>query len=152
MLDGAIRIRVASPADLPDLCEIERACFALPWSEESLRHDLEDHPEARYLAACSPEGTLIGYAAYWQAINEGMITNIAVTPAWQGRGIGRRLLASLISLAMDENLDSMVLEVRSGNLAARRMYESAGFSAVGLRHGYYEDNGEDAIIMLKKLV
>jgi [ribosomal protein S18]-alanine N-acetyltransferase len=144
-----IRIRPAEPADLPALVLLEQACFAHPWSEASLRYDLEEHPEARYLTACGPDGSLIGYAAYWKTLDEGMITNIAVTAAWRRQGVGRLLLDAMISQAAAEDLRALTLEVRPGNTAARKLYEGAGFTAVGVRRGYYEDNGEDAIIMQK---
>ena len=151
MSDPQITIRPAGLSDLPALNHLEQDSFAVPWSEESLRHDLAGHPEARYLAACAPDGQLVGYAAYWRTVDEGMITNIAVAAAWRCHGIGRRLLDSLVRQAFAERLSLLSLEVRPSNLAARHLYESAGFSAVGIRHGYYADNGEDAVIMTKNL-
>jgi [ribosomal protein S18]-alanine N-acetyltransferase len=151
MNDLEIRIRTAVRSDLAAFVELEQACFAVPWSEESLRHDLEDHPEAFYLAACAPDGAVIGYAAFWRAAGEGMVTNVAVAPAWRGKGVGRKLLASLMNQATRENLSSLTLEVRVSNGPAINLYESAGFIAIGIRRGYYEDNHEDAIIMLKEI-
>jgi [ribosomal protein S18]-alanine N-acetyltransferase len=150
--DAAVWIRPAVLADLPALFELEQVCFANPWSEDSLRYDLGKNPNACYLAAISPDGTLAGYAAYWRAADEGMITNIAVAPAWRSQKVGTHLLASLIRVAAKEELTCMTLEVRPSNLAACRLYESAGFAAIGIRRGYYADNGEDAIIMFKKIV
>jgi [ribosomal protein S18]-alanine N-acetyltransferase len=144
-----IEIRPARPDDLAALVRLERQCFAAPWSEESLRFDLMDHPEARYLVACNPEGSVVGYAAYWRTLDEAMITNVAVAPDWRGRGVGRRLLDALVRQAVDEKLSGLTLEVRPSNQPARRLYEAAGFTAIGLRKGYYADNGEDAIIMQK---
>jgi [ribosomal protein S18]-alanine N-acetyltransferase len=145
----SIGIRKARQDDLAALVQLERQCFTAPWSEASLRFDLEDHAEARYLVACSPEGTVVGYAAYWQTLDEAMITNIAVAPDWRRHGVGRHLLDALICQAADEELFRLSLEVRPSNQPARRLYESAGFTAIGVRKGYYADNGEDAIIMQK---
>lgn len=151
MTEPSCRIRPASLDDLPGLVSLEQACFAVPWSEESLRFDLSGHPEAHYLVASAPDGSLAGYAAYWAAPDEAQITNVAVAPAWRRRGVGRLLLDALISLAADNGLQSLFLEVRTGNQAAIALYQSAGFQAVGIRRGYYQDNGEDAIIMLKNI-
>lgn len=149
MTGGQIEIREAVPGDLPELMRIEQASFTCPWSEESIRHDLERHQDAYYVVACRPGGAIVGYAAYWRSLDEAMITNIAVAPEWRSRGAGRKLLEALVSKAGRENLYSMVLEVRKSNLVAGELYRSAGFSPVGVRRGYYPDNQEDAIIMQK---
>ena len=146
-----IWIRPAVPADLPELVRLEQACFARPWSEASLRYDLEQHPEARYLAACDADGRVIGYAAYWITLDEAMITNIAVAVDWRRQGVGRQLLEAMIGQAAADQLRVLTLEVRPSNEAARSLYEAAGFRTIGLRRGYYEDNGEDAIIMQKNI-
>ena len=151
MTDTGCRIRAASLDDLAGLVNLEQACFAVPWSEESLRFDLSGHPEARYLVASAPDNSLAGYAAYWAALDEAQITNIAVAPDWRRRGVGRMLLEALISLAVDDGLQRLFLEVRQSNLAAIALYQSAGFQAIGIRRGYYQDNDEDAIIMLKNI-
>lgn len=151
MTDTGWQVRRADLSDLPGLVSLELACFAIPWSEDSLRHDLENNPSARYLVATRPGGGLAGYAACWVVTDEGQVTNISVMPEFRRHGLGRQLLEALIRMAVNENLHQLVLEVRTGNTAARRLYESCGFQPVGLRRGYYEDNGEDAIIMLKKL-
>ncbi len=149
MSEPALTIRAVTLDDLPSLIVLENACFAIPWSEESLRLDIANNPAARYLAAVLPDGELVGYAACWIVLDEGQITNIAVAPPWQRRGVGQRLLEALISIAKSERLSLLTLEVRVGNTPAIRLYQGGGFVPAGLRRGYYEDNGEDAIIMLK---
>lgn len=149
MNSQAIVIRQAIPSDLPGLIAIEEACFSIPWQEASLRHDLENNPAARLLVAVSQDQQLLGYAAYWAVFDEAQINNIAVLPSCRRQGIGRMLLENLTGLAGAENLHQMILEVRAGNLAAVSLYESCGFRSIGRRQGYYADNGENAIIMLK---
>ncbi len=152
MPEAGWQIRPAVLADLKGLVSLEQACFAIPWSEGSLRHDLEENPAARVFVAEAPDGTLMGYAAYWQVLDEAQINNIAVAPAWRRQGLGRALLQALISRALQDDLKQLYLEVRSGNNPAIALYESAGFEPVAVRRGYYGDNGEDAIIMLKNVV
>jgi len=144
-------IRKAVPSDLPGLIAIEEACFSIPWQEASLRHDLESNPAARLLVAVSHDQQLLGYAAYWAVFDEAQINNVAVLPSCRRQGIGRMLLENLSAWADAEELHQMILEVRAGNQAAVRLYESCGFRPIGRRRGYYADNGEDAIIMLKIL-
>ncbi len=149
VLDGVGAVRPASAADAAELAEIEKACFAIPWSYESLRHDLSDNPAAHYWVITAADGRLAGYAAYWQVMDEAQITNIAVLPAYRRQGFGRRLMRQMIWQASADHLTQMVLEVRQSNQAACGLYESEGFLPVGLRRGYYADNGEAAITMLK---
>ncbi|HBP37931.1 MAG TPA: ribosomal-protein-alanine N-acetyltransferase [Clostridiales bacterium] len=144
-------IRRANLADLAGLVLLEQTCFAMPWSEQSLRQELADNPAARCLVAEAPDGFLAGYVAYWSVLDEGQVTNLAVHPAWRRRGIGRRLLLAMISLAAAEHLSGLVLEVRAGNQAARGLYESVGFQPIGQRKEYYANNREDAIIMFKNI-
>jgi ribosomal-protein-alanine N-acetyltransferase len=79
---------------------------------------------------------------------ESYLQSIGVDPQLQGRGLGRRLFAALVARARQRGALSMGLEVRDGNLAAVAMYESAGFAPVGLRPGYYEHSGADALVMV----
>lgn len=149
MLELQFQIRRATLTDLEALVSLENACFAIPWTRESLQRDLDENPLARYLVAELPDGTLAGYAACWFVVDEGHVTNVAVSPSWRGKGLGRQLLNELIRLAEIEKILLMTLEVRVGNKAARSLYQAGGFQDVGLRRGYYADNNEDAIIMLK---
>lgn len=149
MPEGEVTIRPATPGDLPGLVNLEQACFAIPWSEDSLRHDLTANPAAHYLVAVHDDGQTAGYAAFWQVLDEGQITNVAVMPEKRRNGIARRLMEQLIGLAAGLGVHSLTLEVRASNLPALQLYSSCGFVRAGLRRGYYQDNGEDAIIMLK---
>jgi ribosomal-protein-alanine N-acetyltransferase len=80
-------------------------------------------------------------------VDEAHITTFAVHPAWRRRRIGERLLLAVLDLSIDRGAREATLEVRLGNLAARRLYEKYGFGPVGLRPNYYSDDHEDALIM-----
>ncbi len=147
----AVGIRPATVDDVPALAAIEQQCFAIPWSAAALLSDLRDNPLARFWVAVRPDGAIAGYASCWQVFDQGQINNIAVRPADRRQGIARLLLATLIDWARSAGLAALDLEVRVSNQAARQLYQAAGFGEAGLRRGYYADNGEDAIIMLKKL-
>lgn len=144
-----IRIRRATPADLTALVAIERDSFTTPWTEESLADELAGSEHTVVLVAETAEGAVVGYIGCWVVMDEGQINNIAVAPAWRCAGIGGALLAALLNEGRERGLKRYVLEVRPSNTAARRLYARFGFTDGGLRKGYYSDNHEDAIIMLK---
>ncbi|MFC1925787.1 ribosomal protein S18-alanine N-acetyltransferase, partial [Chloroflexota bacterium] len=90
---------------------------------------------------------ILGYASMWLMVDEAHLTSIAVRETHRRRGVGELLLISIIDLAMHLKAQIVTLEVRSSNLAAQALYEKYGFIEVGLRRGYYSDDGEDAVIM-----
>ena len=96
-----------------------------------------------YFIAVDSE-TVVGYAGLWKVVDEGQITNIAVSPQYRRQGIANRLINELIERSPD--IKSYTLEVRESNTAARTLYENLSFKAVGLRKGYYSDNGENAVL------
>ena len=86
----------------------------------------------------------------WIIAGEGNITNIAVDADFKRVGIGYNLLSALFDICKKENCPDITLEVRVSNIAAQKLYEKAGFINEGIRKKYYEDNGEDAMIMWKR--
>jgi len=90
---------------------------------------------------------IVGFTGFWVMAGEAHITNIAVRQAYRRQGIGERLLISIIDMATELNAEFVTLEVRASNTIAQNLYRKYGFSEVGLRRGYYHDNGEDAILM-----
>lgn len=144
-------IRRAEPRDVKGMAELDVLCFAAPWSEESFRQEVSENNLALYLAA-EIEGELVGYAGIWAIIDEGHITNVAVHPNHRRRGIAKALMEVLIASCEEEGLVRQTLEVRPSNEAALRLYESYGFQEAGRRKGYYEDNGEDALIMWRESI
>ena len=146
MTGDTLSVRRMTGADVPKIHAIERECFAMPWSEASIRHDLTENAVARWLVLADGEQVL-AYAAMWLVIDEGHVCNIAVAPAYRGRGYGRRITEALIALAREEGMALMTLEVRRSNAVAQALYHSLGFRDVGYRKRYYEDNREDALIM-----
>jgi ribosomal-protein-alanine N-acetyltransferase len=136
--------------DIPAVAEIERRSFPIPWSEESFAAEFASGGAARYLVleeGAGDSSRIVAYGGFWKILDEAHITNLAVDPEARGRGNGRTLVRSLIELAAKEGCRRATLEVRVGNVAARRLYESLGFVAVAVRKRYYADNGEDAAIM-----
>lgn len=146
----SVTFRMMRYEDIPEVSAIEAEAFATPWSEQAFISELTQNQFAHYVIM-EHEGRLIGYGGMWIIIDEAHVTNIAVTGEYRGRRLGERLMMELSARAVSLGADRMTLEVRPSNTVARRMYEKFGFEAVGLRPGYYSDNGEDAIIMWAEL-
>jgi ribosomal-protein-alanine N-acetyltransferase len=90
---------------------------------------------------------IVGFVGIWLTLDEAHIVTIAVRESHRGRGIGELLLIAAIALATLNDQDVVTLEVRASNQAAQTLYEKYGFKKVGVRHRYYSDNHEDAVIM-----
>ncbi|UCH87247.1 MAG: ribosomal protein S18-alanine N-acetyltransferase [Dehalococcoidia bacterium] len=90
---------------------------------------------------------IVGFVGIWLTLDEAHIVTIAVRESHRGRGIGELLLIAAIALATLNDQDIVTLEVRASNQAAQALYEKYGFKKVGVRHRYYSDNHEDAVIM-----
>lgn len=133
-------------ADIPDVHEIERASFPVPWPAFAFRQELEMNRLARYLLV-KAGGEVVAYGGIWLMVDEAHVTTFAVLPAWRRMGIGGLLMVELMRVAHDVGASVATLEVRLSNEAARALYARFGFRPVGLRPRYYSDNGEDALIM-----
>lgn len=94
-----------------------------------------------------PAPELIGYIGVWSIADEGHINNVAVLPKYRRMHVGTILLNTMINATEEAGIVSHTLEVRASNEAAQSLYGRFGFKESGRRKGYYEDNGEDAIIM-----
>ena len=145
--ENGIRIRRMRMEDVDAVAAIEQATFARPWSRESFRQEIERNRAARYLVA-EKDGNVIGYAGAWIIIDESHITNIAVAEEERGRGVGRMLTEALMQYISNLGAAYATLEVRVSNERAQRLDKSLGFVSVGKRKRYYEDNGEDAFLMV----
>lgn len=150
MNNPTIEIRPLVETDVDALYEIETLCFAKPWSKESILHDIKENVCARYIVI-TVDGVLAAYAGMWLIIDEAHVTNIAVHPSYRGGGYGEMVLRALMTLAKDTCMGLMTLEVRRTNLVAQALYHKVGFLDVGYRKRYYEDNGEDALVMYIQL-
>ena len=140
-------IRRAEEKDVLAIEEIEKQCFTVPWSYESLYQDIVENKLAFYIVAELAAGQICGYVGIWKIFDEGHITNVAVAPEYRRKHIARAMLEALMEVTAEAGIERYTLEVRAGNEPAIRLYEGLGFKSEGIRPGYYEDNGEDAVIM-----
>src|SRR3954452_6088903 len=147
-------IRPATPADLDAIDEIERHSFPLPWPrsvfEAELARDIARIDVARARAAAP----IAGFCNYWlvtdpdRAGGEGHILAIATHPDHRRGGVGAALLGHALAAGSAVHCTLATLEVRRGNGPAIRLYERAVFRFVHVRTAYYQDNAEDALVML----
>lgn len=91
--------------------------------------------------------SIVGYAGLWLMVDEAHITTIAVSPRYQGQGVGELLLLALIDCAIALNARWLTLEVRVSNVIAQSLYRKYTFREMGVRKRYYSDDGEDALVM-----
>lgn len=140
-------IRRMELKDLDAVAAIEAATFARPWSRNSFEQELTRNVAARYLVA-ELDGTVVGYAGAWIILDESHVTNIAVEESCRGRGIGKQLTAGLMQYLSNLGAAYATLEVRVSNERAQNLYKGLGFVSIGKRKKYYEDNNEDAFLMV----
>ena len=140
-----IIVRRWEKKDLESILVLEEAAFRSPWHRSAFEEELEN-PLAVYLVL-ERAGKIIAYGGFWLVLDEAQVTNVAVHPDYQGRGMGRKLLAALLETAAELGAVSFTLEVRRSNKTAIKLYEHAGLRVQGVRPGYYADTDEDALLM-----
>lgn len=138
-------IREMTLQDVPAVAEIEKKCFSLPWSEQSLIDSVVR--EDTLFLVCEDARNIVGYIGMYLSFDEGDITNVAVAPAQRKKGYGEALVAKAIALAKEKDLEMILLEVRVSNTPAISLYKKMEFEELGLRKKFYEHPVEDALIM-----
>lgn len=139
--------RRLEPADAADVATLEARCFPDPWSAEILVAEFARPVFAAY-GLYGPSG-LAAYATLHLVAGELEILNIAVAPELRGQGLGGQLLGYVLQQTDKMGMNRGFLEVRVGNVPARRLYARHGFVVVGARKQYYADTGEDALVMVR---
>ena len=140
-----MRIVPMAESHIDAVAALERACFSDPWSADALREEL-DNPHAVFTVAVGEDGSVLGYVGMHHLVDEGFITNVAVSPQARRRGVARALLAALAAYGREHGLYRITLEVRVGNTPARALYEGEGYVLDGVRPKFYSHPTEDAAI------
>ena len=135
-------------AHIPQIEALEQQCFSVPWTVQQLESQLKDQ-QHEFIAALAPDDTVLGYVGLMYVLDEGYISNVAVSPEHRRQGIADNLIDHLCTICEAHGLSFVSLEVRAGNAPAVALYEKHGFHRVGLRKNYYERPREDALIMTK---
>lgn len=132
---------------LKAIAKLENTCFSTPWSENALLEAFS--AGTKFFVAVKGEKVL-GYIGISCILDEGYITNVAVFPEYRRQGVGKALLERVFSLARDEGLSFVSLEVRESNIPAITLYENLGFRQEGKRKNFYTAPVEDALILTKR--
>jgi [ribosomal protein S18]-alanine N-acetyltransferase len=142
------RLRTMTLADLDAVLRLEIELFGEEaWSRPMLEGELAQQPACRHYLVAQEDGQLVGYAGLLDAGAQADVVTIAVTRSHQGHGTGGALLAALLAEARRRGCLEVFLEVRVDNLRAQQLYRSRGFVQVGVRRGYYQPSGTDALVM-----
>ncbi|NLL92601.1 MAG: ribosomal protein S18-alanine N-acetyltransferase [Clostridiales bacterium] len=165
-----VNIRKMSWEDVPQVAILEKQCFSMPWSEESLRDSLQ-LGYSIFLVAEMPDlemeenvfdipsdgkkqdnkSKIVGYIGMYRGMDEGDITNIAVFSEFRRQGIGAKLITEMIDCGKQLSITKINLEVRISNSNAVYLYEKLGFEKCGVRKNFYQKPLEDAIVMCKNI-
>ena len=160
--DRQVVMRTVHSADLGAVVEIERACFADPWSRESFESSMEPQ-RMRFLVAEEGEASassngppageprILGYVVALLLFDEAEIANLAVAPWARRRGIGGLMLDRMSADLARGGVQSLYLDVRESNAGARALYASRSFEEAGRRRGYYRHPTEDALLLKRNL-
>jgi [ribosomal protein S18]-alanine N-acetyltransferase len=145
-----VTLRAMTRADLPAVLRLEAALFGdEAWSEAMLTAELEGaEASGRYYLIAEDAGGLVGYAGLLSpGGSQADILTMAVAEDRWGQRIGALLLDSLVAEAARQGCTEVFLEVRVDNDRAQRLYSSRGFVGIGVRRGYYQPSGTDALVM-----
>lgn len=141
-------VRKMQKSDVDQIMKIEEVSFGTyHWSGNAFESEIENQLGTYIVLIEADTEKLVGYAGFWLILDEAHITTIAVHPDHRQSGLGEILLQNLIELGYKKEAKWLTLEVRAGNIGAQALYYKYGFKSLGLRTAYYQDNGEDALIM-----
>jgi len=149
-----VRLRGMSKGDLAAIMALEQELFpADAWTRQMFAAEFAQ-PVSRRLYLVAEEGKeLVGYAGMmFTGGSQADVVTLAVNPAHWGQGTGMALLTALVDEAEKRGYAEVLLEVREDNPRARQLYLRHGFTEVGIRRGYYQPSGVDAVVMRKELL
>lgn len=137
--------------DLPIVLELEEQLFTSTWKMDDFLYEMNENPFSQ-MFVWEEYSEIVGYMGIWIIFEQAQLTNLAVNKKYQGKGYGRKLLEMGISLCQEAGCEIMTLEVRQSNVVAKSLYQSCGFEKVSVKKDYYQDNHEDADVMMKGLI
>lgn len=147
-----IKYRLATLEDFDAVRAIENECFKEPYSDEDLHYEFEQNPVNKIIVA-EKDRKVVGFIDFLITFNSSTIMQVAVTKECRGNGIATQLLSEMeksFPKEIDDIVETITLEVRESNEAAKNLYLKNGYKIVVIKSNYYKD-GENAIYMIKRL-
>ncbi len=145
-------LRPMTTADLDEVVRLEQSVFGdEAWTEQMLLGELAQQPSSRHYLVAEDGGQLVGYAGLLGAGDQADVVTLAVAVDHWGHGVGSALLTALLAEAARRGCAEIFLEVRTDNARAQQLYRRHGFADIGIRRGYYQPSGADALVMRRDL-
>lgn len=143
-------IRAMKLSDLNEIMILEHELFTSCWSEEDFIYELTTNPfSLNYVI--EENGMIIGYIGVWITYEQAQITTLGVKKEFQHLGHAIKLMKYVEKIFEEKHCEQISLEVRISNEAAIHLYKKLGYQKAGIRKNYYQDNHEDAYLMVKRL-
>lgn len=144
-----IKIEKLKKEHLDAIMEIESACYGEHhWSKDSFESEIESQISHYFCVLVND--VVAGYMGFWEIIDEAHITTLAIHPDFRHRKLAKILILNALDFCYNKKIKYLTLEVRVSNDDAIKLYETFGFSSLGVRKKYYQNNNEDALIMWTK--
>jgi [ribosomal protein S18]-alanine N-acetyltransferase len=148
-----VRLREMNRADMTGILALERELFPEDaWTPEMFAAEFAQPASRRLYLVAEDGNALIGYAGMmFTGGSQADVVTLAVHPARWGEGTGTALLTALVDEATKRGYAEVLLEVREDNPRARQLYLRHGFTEIGIRRGYYQPSGVNAVVMRKAI-
>jgi len=145
-------LRPMTTGDISAVLRLEKQLFGdEAWSRAMLAGELARQPQSRHYLVAEEDGVIAGYGGLLVAGSQGDVLTLAVAGHRWGQGTGSALLEALLAEAARRGCTEVFLEVRIDNARAQQLYLRYGFTQIGVRRGYYQPSGTDALVMRKGL-
>lgn len=143
-------LRKMTLEDLEAVTAIDESCFPVAWNTAQYTYELKENDYA-ILYVLQQEEEIIGFIDFWITFDVCQLAKIAIHPSAQGKHYAHELMEKMIEDAQKAECETISLEVRVSNEKAQRLYRAYEFIEVNTRKSYYQDNGEDALVLVKAI-
>ena len=143
-------VRTMMTADLDQVMIIENASYIHPWLRENYIAELSNREFSYNFVACHG-AEIIAYVSFHLLFETASINKFTVAASYRRQGVGQKLIEDIINRLAIAEAERIVLEVRVSNEIAQKLYYKNMFKQISIRSGYYS-NGEDALVLERKLV
>ena len=142
-----MQVRELRAEHIDMVAELEKLCFAHPLSKTNLGMLLPGGIGNGFVIIDEEKSVAAAYGGIICVLDEGQMLNVATHPEYRRRGLGRKIMETVIGYAREKGITFITLEVRESNAAAIGLYETFGFYQVGRLKNYYDSPKEDGLIL-----